>query len=157
MNTAISNDGGFSNRLEQLPRAHKVSSRRLTKGPVAVSATLAAPHEEADVHESTITLEYGSVSDYEIHVGVYRPDVKYAPLTALTRALRDVIDRHDLFPNGHYEITPIGRANDPAHDGYIITFEAGVLFSRSRDTRPVKDAYEDIKTLLELRDRLQRE
>lgn len=153
MNTAISDDGGLSKHLRQIPHVHGITLRRPPGEPATVNATFASPTrgEKTTVPESTIELEYGSVSNYEIHVGVYSPDTAY-PLSTLRIALRSITDRHDLFPNGSYEIHIISEGKE---NGATVEFTPSILFSRYRKTRPVEDVLRDIKTLLELRDMLQ--
>ncbi|MFC7008505.1 hypothetical protein [Halalkalicoccus salilacus] len=106
----------------------------LDDGAVAVTFTL------GNGPESTIELEYWNVTDYVLYFGPYTPGT-HAPRTVVWRMVHEAVERYDLFPNGQYEIETI----DEKHS---VRFEANLLFSRHRDSRPVEAVIGDIETLL---------
>lgn len=134
MNRIISDTGGICYKLAELDTANEINTAVLEDGAVAVTFTL------GNAPESTIELEYGNVTDYVLYFGPYTPGT-HAPRTVLWRIVQEAVDRYDLFPNGQYEIETI--------DGeYLVRFEANLLFSRRRDSRPVEAVVGDIETLL---------
>ena len=144
MNRAIADEGGICRQLAILDATSGVNASLQSDGSIAVSVVLGSK----DTPESTIELEYGNVTDYELYVGPYISEGKFAR-SVLARRLRDAVERHGLFPNGRYEIH---RAR--LDDEFTVEFAANFLFSQRRDSRPVEAVVGDIKTLLDLRDSL---
>ena len=134
MNRTISDTGGICYKLAGLDTANGIDTTVLDDGAVAVTFTL------GNAPESTIELEYGNVTDYVLYFGPYTLDT-HAPRTVLWRMVDKAVERYDLFPNGQYEI----ETTDEKHS---VWFEANLLFSRRRDSRPVEAVVGDIETLL---------
>lgn len=134
MNRLISDSGGICHKLAEIDTVNGIKTSVLDDGAVAVTFTL------GNAPQSIIELEYGNVTDYELYFGPYIPGTR-TPQTVLWRTVRNAVERYDLFPNGHYEI----ETTDEEH---IVTFEANLLFSRRRDSRPVEAIVGDIETLL---------
>lgn len=144
VNRAIADEGGICRQLAILDATSGVNASLQADGSIAVGVTLGSK----DTPESTIELEYGNVTNYELYVGPYISEGKFTR-PVLARRLRDAVEHHDLFPNGRYEI------NSPHQDNeYTVVFAANLLFSRRRDSRPVETVVDEIKTLLDLRESL---
>lgn len=144
MNRAIADEGGICRQLAILDATSGVNASLQADGLIAVGVTLGSK----DTPESTIELEYGNVTDYELYVGPYISEGKFSH-SVLARRLRDAVEQDDLFPNGRYEIHRMRGV-----DRFTVEFTATLLFSQRRDSRSVEAVVGDIKTLLDLQESL---
>lgn len=84
MERSISDDGDLCRQLAELDTTSDIDTTLLSDGAVAVTVTL-----HRDAPESTIEVEDGEVTDYEIYVGPYRPYDRICLHGALAEDSRD--------------------------------------------------------------------
>lgn len=145
MERSISDDGDICRQLAELDTTSDIDTTLLSDGAVAVTVTL-----DRDAPESTIEVEDGEVTDYEIYVGPYRPYDRYA-YTVLSRKIRETVTQDALFPNGEFEIHKTHRDGD-----FTVEFAARSVWGRRWDSRPVEALVDDVETLLDLHETMGR-
>ena len=107
MDRAVSDGSDLCRQLAKFDTTTGIDTTALEGGAVAVTVTLG----NEDTPESTIEVQDGQVTDYEIYAEPYRPYDRYA-YTVLSREIHTAIEQDTLFPDGKCEIHKTHRDGD---------------------------------------------